>query len=344
MRKNNPYTIMFGREPSQMVSRITQRDEIINTFTSDVPSSQIFFITGVRGSGKTVLMSEISARLAAEKKWITVEISPMGDMLAELASKIYHTGGMSKWLKTAGIDLSFFGIGMKIKSAEPVTNIEIALRRILGKLKKEGKRLLITMDEAVSSKEMRIFASAFQIFMREKLPVFLIMTGLYKNIDVLRNDKVLTFLLRTPRINLGSLNIRSMQNYYTETFQLPEEDALEMAHMTKGYPFAFQVLGYHTYEHHGDYQKAVEPTRLYLEEYVYEKLWTELSDKEKKICTAIAGTESGKVLDIRKKLDIETNEFSPYRANLIKKGILDGSNYGHISFTLPFFDDFVRSC
>ena len=43
-------------------------------------------------------------------------------------------------------------------------------------------RLLITIDEVVYSEQMKVFVSAFQIFMRQDYPIFLLMTGLYENI------------------------------------------------------------------------------------------------------------------------------------------------------------------
>ena len=50
--------------------------------------------------------------------------------------------------------------------------------------------MLITIDEVTNSKDIRIFTSAFQIFLREGLPVFLLMTGLYAHIERLRNAVV----------------------------------------------------------------------------------------------------------------------------------------------------------
>ncbi|MBR3317729.1 MAG: hypothetical protein IKG21_07965 [Atopobiaceae bacterium] len=35
---------------------------------------------------------------------------------------------------------------------------------------------------------MRVFAASFQVFLRQNLPVFLLMTGLYENINELQNE------------------------------------------------------------------------------------------------------------------------------------------------------------
>ena len=44
-----------------------------------------------------------------------------------------------------------------------------------------------------------------------------------------------------------------------------------MADLTKGYPFAFQVLGYLTWNHHGDYNAVRGEYEQYLSEFVYDK-------------------------------------------------------------------------
>ena len=47
-----------------------------------------------------------------------------------------------------------------------------------------------------------------------------------------------------------------------------------MAGLTKGYPFAFQVLGYLTWNHNGDYLSVVDEYEQYLSEFVYDKICT----------------------------------------------------------------------
>ena len=112
-----------------------------------------------------------------------------------------------------------------------------------------------------------------------------------------------------------------------------------MAQLTKGYSFAFQVLGYLTWKYNGDYQKALPEFQQYLEEYVYEKMWSECSAIDKKVLVAMVKTPSDAIIDIRKTLSMTTNQFNPYRKRLIQKGLIDGSERGHITLTLPLFDD-----
>ena len=59
----NPYNLTFGKEPVNAISRDKQINEIVDGFTADNPEFQVCMITGVRGSGKTVMMTEVSNEL-----------------------------------------------------------------------------------------------------------------------------------------------------------------------------------------------------------------------------------------------------------------------------------------
>ncbi|SEP75883.1 hypothetical protein SAMN02910369_00560 [Lachnospiraceae bacterium NE2001] len=56
---SNPFTLSFGKEPTEFISRLTQTNEIIDDFNSEDPVSQVYMIIGVRGSGKTVILTKI---------------------------------------------------------------------------------------------------------------------------------------------------------------------------------------------------------------------------------------------------------------------------------------------
>lgn len=56
---NNPYNLIFGKEPFQVIPRNTQKNEIIDAFLSEPSEQQIYMITGIRGCGKTVFMTDV---------------------------------------------------------------------------------------------------------------------------------------------------------------------------------------------------------------------------------------------------------------------------------------------
>lgn len=340
MLKDNPYAITFGEEPREMIRRTVQEQEILDTFLAETPSNRMYMISGVRGVGKTVFMTSIANSLQS-RGWIVVELNPERDLLQSLAAKLSSDHQLALDFQMAGINLSFWGLGLEVKNIAPITDIETALIRMLEKLDKKGKRVLISIDEVSNTSNMKVFAGSFQIFARKKLPVFLIMTGLYENISELQNEKNLTFLYRAPKMILNPLNIGTIASNYQKNFHKPHAEAVSMAKLTNGYSFAFQVLGYLTWQNNGDYTGIMDQYRQYLEDYVYEKIWSTLSRTDKKVMCAIASSESGKILEIREAAHMTTNQFNPYRKRLIQKGIVNGQTYGYLTFTLPMFRDFV---
>ena len=79
------------------------------------PNSNVYILTGIRGSGKTVSMTNISNYYKKDDKWICIELNPESDMLEQLASKIYDEGKIKKLFLSTEFSFSFQGIGISIK-------------------------------------------------------------------------------------------------------------------------------------------------------------------------------------------------------------------------------------
>lgn len=339
---NNPFTLTFGREPINRIDRLEQKEYVINSFESNPPSNQVCMVTGVRGSGKTVFLTEIGKYFASKEGWITIDLTPERDLLQSFAAELYNYTGMTEIFKRAKLNLSFLGIGVEIDGTDPIKDINIAIRRMLQHAKEHGKKVLVTIDEAICNKTMKEFASVFQIYMRQDLPVFLLMSGLYEKIYELQNEDTLTFLYRAPKIELQPLNISMIAARYQTIFNLTDEDARNMAKETRGYSFAFQVLGYLTWNAKAQWSTVLPEYRQYLEEFVYNKIWSEISAKDREVLFGVLHAENNKVSTIRETLQMSSSVFSIYRNRLIKKGILNGDTYGYLTFALPQFEEFLR--
>lgn len=355
MLNENPFTTSFGKEPRQFLSRAEEEATIINTFTADHPTQQVFMITGVRGTGKTALLTRIKKDFRNRENWIVVELSPEGDLLASLVEKLCDLPFLRLLFKNANINLSFFGISLGIDSEPPIQSVGTALGRMMTAIKNSDRRLLIAVDEATNTENMRRFASEFQILLREEAPVFLLMTGLFKNIYDLQNEKTMTFLYRAPKIVLQPIEKIAVGNAYKEIFDLPNEQAFQMAENVKGYAFAFQLYGSLCFEAGGNgFSKAVmQKYTAQLGELVYEKLWSELSPKDRKIVTVLAkhGSTAVKTADLIREYNAEYPEdptpmnsklMSVYRERLKKEGLVTTENYGNLQLALPRFAEFVN--
>lgn len=343
--KKNPFAINFGRVPLQYISRDILIDEIIDELSGEYVQNPCFMLSGTRGSGKTVTMTSIERKLAESEEWIIIRLNPERNMLEGLVAKLYDSKDfLTKFIDT-GVNLSKFGIGVNITSKSPVADIESALEIILKEIKKKKKRLLVTVDEVSNTAYMREFASSFQIMIREELPIYLIMAGLYENIRSLENEKNLTFLYRALKYEMEPLNMTLIADRYSKTMGIKQDTAMEYALITKGYPFAYQALGKYLWEDdtHMINNEILAKFDEALRHYVYEKIWSELSPKDRWYMSFIVQKKEMHVAEILELAKEKKNEFSQYRARLRDKGLINTNTHGMVSFRLPRFDVFVKN-
>ncbi len=134
---------------------------------------------------------------------------------------------------------------------------------------------------------------------------------------------------------------------YKNVLGIDDKTAREMADLTNGYAYAYQVLGYLYWEKIIDNNTATELNDIIdeydstLSEYVYEKIWFELPETESKIVALLVKNGQSKIKDIREKLSLSDPQMSVYRDRLKRRGIIDTSKYGSIDLILPRFKEIV---
>lgn len=341
--KDNPFSLDFGAKPELYIPRVEEENKIYRTFMAERPSSHLYMIIGARGMGKTALMTAITDKIKQEEDWISIDLdseeNTMQDFLYQLQDKI-----KTKFPKVKlSVDLKL--ISLDVSWEEKAGSIRLELDKLLEILVKHNQRLLITIDEAVNSVQMREFASYYQHCLREKYPVFVLMTGLFKNIRALQNNRSLTFLRRATKVELKPLSIGRVSVEFEKNLNLSSEEAIRLAKLTSGYSYAFQMLGHLMF----DSGKKVLEDEVYrdykytLYENSYEKIWEELSDNEQKIVEVIAAEDDEiAVADIKEKMKMDNNNFSTYRDTLLKSGLIINTSYGMVELCLPLFKEFVR--
>ena len=344
MKKDNPFTLTFGRQPAEYIYRYESTDTIISTFEADNPVSQTYMIEGIRGSGKTVLMTAISNELSSDEDWVIIDLNSTQDLIEDFAMRLADTCKRMPNLLDSGFNISLAGFGIGLNaSATPHDSVSL-IEEILSSLKKRKKRVLITIDEVMHDQNMRHFASEFQIFIRKDYPVFLLMTGLYENIYAIQNDPALTFLLRTPQVRLEPLSIHQITKQYGEIFNIELEEANKLANITKGYAFAFQALGmlYFEYRDTESLDNILLKLDDLLDDFVYKKIWESLSSQDKRVLKAITEPKI-RVKELCSKLSMSSATLSKYRERLAKRDLIDISEHGYISLALPRFADVIVS-
>lgn len=340
----NPYSISFGRIPNKYIDRSLLIDEIIETINSDIVEEQAFKLTGIRGTGKTVTLTAIEKRIREYDGWIVVDIKSNADITTDLVANLYTSIPPVRDFIDANLNLSAFGIGLNISGKSPVASLDVALEQLLRELDKRNKKVLIVIDEVRKTEALVDFIQEFQILMRQDLPVYLIVAGLYEDIESIENTDGLTFFLRASKYEITPLNIGIIKEDYKKTIGLSEETAYELAVMTKGYAFAYQAFGKYMWE--SAKKEITDEVLIRVDEAlatkVYEKVWSELAPRDKWFLGFIVQKDTMTASELLEITHKKHNEWSEPRKRLMDKGIIDGSIRGVISLRLPRFKEFVE--
>lgn len=337
----NPFNISFGEEPTKLIERKDQLNEVIETFISDTPTTKTLILTGPRGCGKTVLLAQVKKHISSLDDWITIDLNPFTNMLEDLASKLYDKGKLKKLFLTKEFNFSFHGFSFTINGKNPITNVNTLLEVMFKYLKEKKIKVLILIDDIACNDNVKAFIYSYQSFLRDSFNVFLLMTGLFENISELENSNNLTFLLRTPKVFLNKLSSRAITYSYQEIFEINEDEAFNLAKRTNGYAYAYQLLGNLLFKYNTSSitNKILEEYDLSLEDNVYAKIWSNLSTKDKELCFAISN--SNNISDILVNTKLNNSSLQVYKKRLQKQGIIDIETRGKITFILPRFKEFV---
>jgi len=341
--KDNPFNITFGKTPLKLICRQNPIEHVINTFNSNNPSVESYIITGPRGCGKTVLLSQIAKEFEAMDNWITVDLNPCMEMLEQAAARLYDSAKIKKLFIKAEFSFSFKGISFSLTGDKKIKDVFSLLKQMLVYLKQKNKKVLFTVDDIAKNDNVKVFIQTYQSLIRQGFPLYFIATGIYNNVSSIYNDKSLTFLLRTPKILVEPLSIRSIASTYKDIFKLDFETSVKFAIFTCGYAYAFQILGSLLFKEkkYEITEKIKEEFDIIMEDRSYSQIWKELSKKERLVIKTLVDNESISHSELLKKLNMKNNEFQVYRKSLIFSGLIISDKRGTIKLELPRFKEFV---
>lgn len=344
MTKQNPFYITFGKEPNEYIRRINEFNNIVETFISPQPYTNSFIISGVRGSGKTVLLTSLYNYFNNEKKCIVVDLNTRRDMLEDLAANIYEKGKVKFAFIEKEFSFSFHGLSLTLGGKNPIKNVSVLLNRMFEILKKQGVKVIITVDDIDKGENLKVFIKEFQSLYRKDFPIFFIATGLYDAVESLEKQSGLTFIARCPKIYLAPLSLKYIEKSYKSIFEISDEMANRLANLTNGYAYAYQLVGYLFYKSE---TKTIDESFLneydfYLEESVYNLVYESLSPKEKEVIKAICLDNCNTNRLLLQKGVLTSNNISTYKERLSRRGICDNSSRGEIKIILPRFKEYIE--
>ena len=344
MRKGNPYTLNFGRIPNEYIGRDIIISEIVEAVNNEMVDSQAFKLVGIRGTGKTVTLTAIERELESDKKWIIVNLRYNADIIKDLISNLYSEIPFVTKFIDANLNLSAFGIGINLSQKSPVSSLDVALKLLMEEIKRKNMRVLITIDEVQKTESLIDFAQEFQILIRKDLPIYLVIAGLYEDIEDIENTDGLTFLLRAQKYEMKPLKLDIIRESYKETLKLSTDVAGKLAVLTKGYAYAYQVFGYYMWESGNNDINDLTMSRIdaALREKVYEKIWSELRPMDKWFLSYIVQKDKMSVSELLEVTKKNHNEWSSPRKRLVEKGVLEDVR-GMAIIKLPRFAEFVEN-
>lgn len=336
----NPFTLMYGIASESVVSRDNEIQTVLDSFTNQ-NNMLTYLITGIRGTGKTVLLRTIEEILGKNPTWIVINLNPQGAILTSLANKLYDVGMIKKILGNIKISINLGIVTITRESGEKSSDPEIVIEHLLNTFKMRGINVLLSIDEVNDTSEFRAFINFYQTLIAKKYHLYLLMTALKENVSSLINDKAMTFLSRAPKIELEPLNLANIAVNYSEIFEIDYAQAAKMAKLTKGYAFAYQVLGYILYDSGKKEidESIIKKYQKYLFNNGYNKFWNDLTNTEKEFMIALASSsgEKGEII----KLGFSSTNYSQYRRRLLEKGLVYMPKQGYLSFVLPCFKEYV---
>ena len=73
-----------------------------------------------------------------------------------------------------------------------------------------------------------------------------------------------------------------------------------------------------------------------LDDFVYKKIWTGLSEQDKNVIIA-SGDNKSKVSEVCERLKMTSSTFSKYRERLLNRGLIQSTAHGYVELSLPRF-------
>lgn len=146
----NPFITTFSKNPETSYIYIEKTNEILSNFSYENPSESVYKITGVRGSGKTVILAKIEEELRKEemskKGWFVFDINPTRDLLNQVASMLVEEGFGKNRSKSKSFNVSASvlgtGAGIGISSDDAFFDIGVEIEAMLKQVQKRIRKYL----------------------------------------------------------------------------------------------------------------------------------------------------------------------------------------------------------
>lgn len=344
MLKQNPFTPSFGSVPPLFIDKQANVADLIDELKNGQPQS--YFITGVRGCGKSSYMNKVVNTLKQDKDCVCVAIANTDGLLTSLARKLYRANHR-KMSKLFDVFDSVSIDKLALTRSHELLNVEDMLEELMISFQKQNKHVIIAIDDVSNDDPIRTFAKEYNLLKGAGYPIYVVMTGLPELVHGVQNNDALTFLLRSTEIEMHPLNEQAIVDAYQSVFD-DYEVAAKLAQLSGGYSYGFQLLGdlYFKYLKKNECKPNVDLIKEVLYEYqdmlyrnAYQKIFMSISEMDQQYLFTVK--DHLHLAEASRRLGKTLNYVSQYRRRMIDRNIVQHSSYGQVWFVLPFFDAYL---
>ena len=356
---SNPFNPSFGKRPTHFYGRQEITRSIISA-VDDVNSPwRTTLITGVRGSGKTALLSDIRSNLDHQNA-IALYVIPNEALLDSVLSQLHRQlpksiSGAAPELNSISVNLGV-SVGLERDKKTPyfTETFSYQIMDLMDVYMKQGKHIVFLVDEAQKhTEDMRILISTYQDLVMREYSVSMVLAGLPLVVSDILNDDVLTFLRRAKQVELENVELMIVEHEFKKIFlgistNLTQDVVTKAAAGTYGYPYLIQLVGYYLWDEAqcGNNPDVLDEvlfkSKVELFRNVHKLVFSDLSNREREFVFAMSEDEGfSSVSDIGERMQRKKNYMSLYRERLISAGVVKPAGHGLLCFCYPYMREFL---
>lgn len=355
----------FGNRPNKLVGREPVLSELMDGLTSAPGSRErAVVLLGQRGSGKTVLLWELAERASNAGFVVASPTIASEGMLERIVEKIQDAGESAlRKRKThiSGATLGALGFSAGLQFTREVQeskSFQHKLTQLARLLTQQDKGVFILVDELqANSPEIRQLVVAYQELVGEGLNVAMVMAGLPGAVSATLNDKVLTFLNRARKVELGPLPFADVDAFYRDSFErlgldVADELRRKASHAANGSPYLLQLIGHSVVLYASEdgivdnatIEVAIKTAQEDYENDVCKTTLSALSERDVEfLSTMVSLGVPARMSELAKAMGRSPDYAQKYRRRLIDAGIIEASERGMVSFAVPFLGEYLMN-
>ncbi|MEN8235741.1 MAG: ATP-binding protein [Actinomycetota bacterium] len=367
----NPYAPGAGTPPPALVGR----DEVIDIARvalqrlRSARASQHMLITGLRGVGKTVLLSKLAA-LAEHAGYRVIRVEALGgddtirSILRQARRIVEEFGGGAKVGRALrsieSVSLSVAGTGVAIERqanrpdrealADVITDLAAAAAE-------EDLGVMLALDEAqmLERTDLRRVLAGVHRTGQDGLPLYCVLAGLPNLVGEVA--KAATYAERMFTVaDLGPLAPDQVVQAIVDPAQeigisWSSEAAERIVDHSDGFPFFVQTWAYHTWNaasdepiSAADVERAAPNANHALDSSFFAARIARIPASEVAYVQALASLGPGphRSGEVAAAAGRTTPQVAAFRDRLIAEGVIYAPRYGWVEFAIPHFDRYVR--